>query len=136
MTITWYPSNKNKSNLCLKKKKKVGFGRTRPWAVMDTTCRNMKTNCFYVRFAWLFQGLSSIKAAELLARDGPNALTPPKQTPEIIKFLKQMVGGFSILLWIGAILCWIAYVIQYVNNSASLDSVSHHPGVMVTRGSS
>nr|XP_042140854.1 potassium-transporting ATPase alpha chain 2 isoform X1 [Peromyscus maniculatus bairdii] len=34
-----------------------------------------------------------------------------------------MVGGFSILLWIGAILCWIAYVIQYVNNSASLDSV-------------
>nr|XP_021510721.1 potassium-transporting ATPase alpha chain 2 [Meriones unguiculatus] len=71
----------------------------------------------------IIRGLSSIRAAELLARDGPNALTPPKQTPEIIKFLKQMVGGFSILLWIGAILCWIAYVIQYVNNSASLDSV-------------
>ncbi|MEJ1280335.1 hypothetical protein NN561_011280 [Cricetulus griseus] len=71
----------------------------------------------------IIQGLSSIRATELLARDGPNALTPPKQTPEIIKFLKQMVGGFSILLWIGAILCWIAYVIQYVNNTASLDSV-------------
>ncbi|XP_005372048.3 potassium-transporting ATPase alpha chain 2 [Microtus ochrogaster] len=71
----------------------------------------------------IIRGLSSIKATELLARDGPNALTPPKQTPEIIKFLKQMVGGFSILLWIGAILCWIAYVIQYVSDSASLDSV-------------
>ncbi|MBV96686.1 Potassium-transporting ATPase alpha chain 2, partial [Eschrichtius robustus] len=69
-------------------------------------------------------GLSSTRAAELLARDGPNTLTPPKETPEIIKFLKQMVGGFSILLWIGAILCWIAYGIQYSNDkSSSLDSV-------------
>lgn len=87
-------------------------------------------------FSWLFQGLSSVKATELLARDGPNALTPPKQTPEIIKFLKQMVGGFSILLWIGAILCWIAYVIQYVSDSANLDSVSNHSGLhLVTRRS-
>ncbi|XP_061449555.1 potassium-transporting ATPase alpha chain 2 [Rhineura floridana] len=59
------------------------------------------------------KGLSSARAAEILARDGPNALTPPKSTPEIIKFLKQMIGGFSILLWIGAFLCWIAFGIQY-----------------------
>ncbi|XP_059759449.1 potassium-transporting ATPase alpha chain 2 isoform X1 [Balaenoptera ricei] len=72
----------------------------------------------------IITGLSSTRAAELLARDGPNTLTPPKETPEIIKFLKQMVGGFSILLWIGAILCWIAYGIQYSNDkSSSLDSV-------------
>ncbi|XP_021092056.1 potassium-transporting ATPase alpha chain 2 isoform X1 [Heterocephalus glaber] len=72
----------------------------------------------------IITGLSSARAAEHLARDGPNTLSPPKQTPEIIKFLKQMVGGFSILLWIGAVLCWIAYGIQYVNDkSASLDSV-------------
>ncbi|XP_059536831.1 potassium-transporting ATPase alpha chain 2 [Myotis daubentonii] len=69
-------------------------------------------------------GLSSTQAAELLARDGPNALSPPKETPEIIKFLKQMVGGFSILLWAGAILCWIAYGIQYSSDkSSSLDNV-------------
>ncbi|XP_069859241.1 potassium-transporting ATPase alpha chain 2 isoform X2 [Dipodomys merriami] len=71
----------------------------------------------------IIRGLSSVRAAELLARDGPNTLSPPKQTPEIIKFLKQMVGGFSILLWIGAILCWIAYGIQSLNNAASLDNV-------------
>uniref|UniRef100_G1SSX6 Sodium/potassium-transporting ATPase subunit alpha n=1 Tax=Oryctolagus cuniculus TaxID=9986 RepID=G1SSX6_RABIT len=72
----------------------------------------------------IIRGLSSTRAAELLAQNGPNALTPPKQTPEIIKFLKQMVGGFSILLWVGAVLCWIAFGIQYVSNpSASLDSV-------------
>ncbi|XP_065752387.1 potassium-transporting ATPase alpha chain 2 [Phocoena phocoena] len=72
----------------------------------------------------IITGLSSTRAAELLARDGPNTLTPPKETPKIIKFLKQMVGGFSILLWIGAVLCWIAYGIQYSNDkSSSLDSV-------------
>ncbi|KAM7114883.1 potassium-transporting ATPase alpha chain 2 [Molossus nigricans] len=69
-------------------------------------------------------GLSSTQAAELLVRDGPNTLSPPKETPEIIKFLKQMVGGFSILLWVGAILCWIAFGIQYSNDkSSSLDNV-------------
>nr|XP_033773234.1 potassium-transporting ATPase alpha chain 2 isoform X2 [Geotrypetes seraphini] len=64
----------------------------------------------------ILKGLTSARAAEILARDGPNALTPPKGTPEIIKFLKQMVGGFSILLWAGAILCWIAYGIQYAQD--------------------
>ncbi|XP_033027947.1 potassium-transporting ATPase alpha chain 2 isoform X2 [Lacerta agilis] len=64
------------------------------------------------------KGLPSSRAAEVLARDGPNALTPPKSTPEIIKFLKQMIGGFSILLWLGAILCWIAFGIQYLHHDA------------------
>uniref|UniRef100_A0A8D2MH81 Sodium/potassium-transporting ATPase subunit alpha n=1 Tax=Zonotrichia albicollis TaxID=44394 RepID=A0A8D2MH81_ZONAL len=58
------------------------------------------------------KGLSSARAAEILARDGPNALTPPKATPEIVKFLKQMIGGFSILLWIGAGFSWISFGIQ------------------------
>uniref|UniRef100_A0A2K6GIA7 Sodium/potassium-transporting ATPase subunit alpha n=1 Tax=Propithecus coquereli TaxID=379532 RepID=A0A2K6GIA7_PROCO len=72
----------------------------------------------------IITGLSSSRAAELLARDGPNALSPPKRTSEIIKFLKQMVGGFSILLWIGAFLCYVAYGILYSSNtSASLDNV-------------
>ncbi|KAM8926977.1 potassium-transporting ATPase alpha chain 2 [Pelodytes ibericus] len=70
------------------------------------------------------KGLTSARAAENLARDGPNSLTPPKGTPEIIKFLKQMIGGFSILLWAGAILCWIAYAIQYASdNNASRDNL-------------
>ncbi|EHH28892.1 hypothetical protein EGK_09175 [Macaca mulatta] len=72
----------------------------------------------------IITGLSSTRAAELLARDGPNSLTPPKQTPEIVKFLKQMVGGFSVLLWVGAFLCWIAFGIEYSSNkSASLNNV-------------
>ncbi|KAI4885454.1 hypothetical protein NFI96_014402 [Prochilodus magdalenae] len=60
----------------------------------------------------LYRGLTSKRAAEILARDGPNALTPPPTTPEWVKFCKQLFGGFSILLWIGAILCFLAYSIQ------------------------
>lgn len=58
------------------------------------------------------QGLTNAKAAEYLIRDGPNALTPPPTTPEWIKFCRQLFGGFSILLWTGAILCFLAYAIQ------------------------
>lgn len=58
------------------------------------------------------QGLSHAKAKENLERDGPNALTPPKQTPEWVKFCKNLFGGFAMLLWIGAILCFVAYSIQ------------------------
>ncbi|XP_066141390.1 sodium/potassium-transporting ATPase subunit alpha isoform X4 [Euwallacea fornicatus] len=57
-------------------------------------------------------GLSHAKAKENLERDGPNALTPPKTTPEWVKFCKNLFGGFALLLWIGAILCFIAYGIQ------------------------
>ncbi|KAK9703403.1 Cation transporting ATPase, C-terminus [Popillia japonica] len=57
-------------------------------------------------------GLSHAKAKENLERDGPNALTPPKTTPEWVKFCKNLFGGFALLLWIGAFLCFIAYSIQ------------------------
>uniref|UniRef100_A0A8D0HLC2 Sodium/potassium-transporting ATPase subunit alpha n=1 Tax=Sphenodon punctatus TaxID=8508 RepID=A0A8D0HLC2_SPHPU len=57
----------------------------------------------------LSRGLTPTRAAEILARDGPNALTPPPTTPEWVKFCRQLFGGFSLLLWIGAILCFLAY---------------------------
>ena len=70
-------------------------------------------NCYT---AFTFQGLTKAKAAEALARDGPNMLTPPKTTPEWIKFCEKLFGGFSLLLWIGAILCFVAYSIQASTN--------------------
>ncbi|XP_072354424.1 sodium/potassium-transporting ATPase subunit alpha-2 [Scyliorhinus torazame] len=62
----------------------------------------------------LTRGLTSARAAEVLALEGPNALTPPPTTPEWVKFCRQLFGGFSILLWIGALLCFLAYSIQAV----------------------
>nr|XP_029520223.1 LOW QUALITY PROTEIN: sodium/potassium-transporting ATPase subunit alpha-1-like [Oncorhynchus nerka] len=60
----------------------------------------------------LARGLSSARAKEILLRDGPNTLTPPPTTPEWVKFCRQLFGGFSMLLWIGAMLCFLAYGIQ------------------------
>ena len=57
-------------------------------------------------------GLTSAKAEEHLAQYGPNALTPPPTTPEWVKFCQNLFGGFAMLLWIGAILCFVAYTIQ------------------------
>lgn len=66
-----------------------------------------------VKFTYVYlQGLTAQRAKEILERDGPNALTPPPTTPEWVKFCKLLFGGFSLLLWIGAILCFIAYSIQ------------------------
>lgn len=56
--------------------------------------------------------MTSVDAHALLKRDGPNAITPPKVTPEWIKFIKSLSGGFAIILWVGAILCFIAYFIE------------------------
>jgi len=61
-------------------------------------------------------GLTSAEAAARLARDGFNELTPPKTTPEWIKFCKQLFGGFATLLWIGAILCFFAYFVESRGN--------------------
>ncbi|XP_075920910.1 sodium/potassium-transporting ATPase subunit alpha-3-like isoform X2 [Petromyzon marinus] len=71
---------------------------------VEELCRKLNTDGV--------QGLTQAKAAEYLLRDGPNSLTPPPTTPEWVKFCRQLFGGFSVLLWIGAILCFLAYGIQ------------------------
>merc|ERR1712180_370882 len=57
-------------------------------------------------------GLTTAQAKAGLLKHGPNALTPPPTTPEWIKFCKNLFSGFAMLLWFGAILCFIAYSIQ------------------------
>jgi len=58
-------------------------------------------------------GLTTSKADQIMARDGPNALSPPRTTPEWIKFCKNLFGGFAMLLWVGAFLCYFAYGVDY-----------------------
>merc|ERR1712226_233235 len=69
----------------------------------------------YKRFGSSENGLKKDQAAKNLAEYGPNALTPPPTTPEWVKFCQNLFGGFATLLWIGAILCFIAFAIQVTN---------------------
>merc|ERR1712127_461426 len=57
-------------------------------------------------------GLTTEQAKQKFEEHGPNALTPPPTTPEWVKFCKNLFSGFAMLLWTGAILCFVAYSIQ------------------------
>ena len=71
---------------------------------IDELCKRFSTN--------LTTGLTPAQAKINYDTYGPNALTPPPTTPEWVKFCKNLFSGFAMLLWIGAILCFVAYIIQ------------------------
>lgn len=54
-------------------------------------------------------GMTTANADNRREAEGLNMLTPPAQTPEWLKLLREMTGFFSILLWVGAILCFVGY---------------------------
>ncbi|XP_046821658.1 sodium/potassium-transporting ATPase subunit alpha-like [Vespa crabro] len=62
----------------------------------------------------LVNGLTEKEATRLLKKNGPNVLSPPKETPEYIKFLLCMFSGFASLLWICAVLCFLLVFISYL----------------------
>jgi len=55
------------------------------------------------------EGLTTQRAGQLLHEYGRNVLTPAKQIPVVLKFFLYLFEGFGPLLWVGAILCFIAY---------------------------
>jgi len=71
---------------------------------VDELCKRWKTSVEH--------GLTDAQALKGLQEHGPNALTPPPTTPEWVKFCRCLFSGFSLLLWLGAVLCFLAYGIQ------------------------
>jgi len=55
------------------------------------------------------KGLSAGKAKELHDQLGDNALTERKGSPWYVKLIAEMTQFFSLLLWSGAALCFVAY---------------------------
>jgi sodium/potassium-transporting ATPase subunit alpha len=70
------------------------------------------------------EGLSAAAAEAILAIDGENVLTPPTETPWYILLLLNMVGGFSTLLWIASIMCFVAFGIQESEGEESSDNLA------------
>merc|ERR1711971_1528157 len=71
---------------------------------VDVLCKRFNTN--------IEQGLNDDQVAKGIKEHGLNQLTPPPTTPEWIKFCQCLFSGFAMLLWFGAILCFLAYGIQ------------------------
>ena len=57
-------------------------------------------------------GKTDAQVESALKEFGPNILTPPPTTPEWIKFLRELTGFFSLLLWAGAVLCFVGYAAE------------------------
>merc|ERR1712198_398740 len=71
---------------------------------LDVLCKRFGTN--------VADGLTTAQAQAGIAEHGLNQLTPPPTTPEWVKFCQNLFSGFACLLWLGAILCFLAYGIQ------------------------
>lgn len=52
-------------------------------------------------------GISVQEHDKRLQQYGPNLITPPKQMHPLLKFLIILIGGFQLMLWGGAILCFV-----------------------------
>lgn len=76
---------------------------------MDIFCRRHCTDAQY--------GLSKSRAEHLLQLYGPNKLKMMKESSKLLQFFKCFFGGFAVLLWIGAVLCIVAYFLH--NDAAS-----------------
>jgi len=76
-------------------------------------------------------GLTPDAAKQKLAEDGYNELTPPKTTPEWIKFCRNLFGGFSTLLWVGSILCFFAYGMEIARGAENPQKDNLYLGVVL-----
>lgn len=61
-------------------------------------------------------GLTTERAEELLHTLGENNLSEKKGTPWYILLIKEYTGFFCILLWVAALLCFIAYGLDHSSN--------------------
>jgi sodium/potassium-transporting ATPase subunit alpha len=67
------------------------------------------------------KGLTSATYKKVLEREGPNRLTPPSEQSAFVKFFIVLFGNvFNILLWGGAILCFVAYAIDTSGDTSNL----------------
>ena len=78
----------------------------------ETDLENVPLFIYYF-YKFPLKGLTTEKAEELLKKFGPNALEAPKTIPEWLKMLKTQLSGFALLLWVGVILCMIAFFVGY-----------------------
>lgn len=62
------------------------------------------------------KGLTHAEAKERILKFGKNHLSPPPETPEYIKYLKQYTNGFMVLMGFAGLLACIAYAIQPCNS--------------------
>jgi len=70
---------------------------------LDTLTEKLETN--------LQNGLTTAIAQKHFEKFGKNELTPPPSTPWYVKFINEMTGFFSLLLWGAGVACFVSYAL-------------------------
>ena len=97
---------------------------TEHFVPLDELCSKLETD--------MERGLNEDIASHKLTTIGPNRLTEKKPTPWYCVFLKLLVGFFSLLLWAGSFLCFVAYGIDSTDPSNLYLGVALAAVVIVT----
>jgi sodium/potassium-transporting ATPase subunit alpha len=66
------------------------------------------------------QGLTAAQVAQLRVKHGSNRLTPPAETPEWLKLLRQFLNPLMLLLVVAGALTYMAYALQPVKDKNNL----------------
>lgn len=66
------------------------------------------------------KGLTAQQASDLLLKNGPNMLSPPKKRHPLLMFLDHLLGLFNLMLLISGIGCYIIYAIDPVANFSNV----------------
>ena len=77
----------------------------------DTYCSFLLT-LWYKLYLFILQGLAAQAALSARERDGPNVLNPPDTVPIWIRVAGLFFGGLNLLLWMGAIMAFVQFLVQ------------------------
>ena len=107
---------KQKRQVRSKKKKKKGSQEEttrKTQKIREIDMHRIEMDEFYKRLDIternLEQGMTTAEAEEKLKIHGDNSLSERKKTPWYLKLFHELTTFFSLMLWIGGILCFVAY---------------------------
>ena len=81
----------------------------------------------------MFKGLTSHQVQANLIEYGPNVLTPIRSMSKWVRLVKNLFGGFNLLLWIGTFLCFAAFSVEVSTKELpQYDNVCNSSTKMIT----
>lgn len=82
------------------------------WRIPLSTFKSNLSVSFDANDAYQSQGLDPEEAVRRFTADGPNELTPPKELPEWLKYLRSFLDPFMLMLLVAGVLSLVAWGID------------------------
>jgi sodium/potassium-transporting ATPase subunit alpha len=114
--------NAQKADLAdVKVTEKVDEGKNVPTGLGDKPWHSMAPEELFRELNTSIAGLTTAEAEARILTYGKNMITPPKQTHWLVRLLLTLVGGFQLMMWFGAVLC---FVVVGITGGADVQSLA------------